>query len=323
MRPLLLKGHERSITSLKFNHEGDLLYTTSKHTSVACWRTENGERLGTFEGHTGAIWTVDVDRNTSRVLSGSADNNVKLWDAENGRELQSWYHKAPVRSVNFALGDKQFVSVTDQVLGYLPTVCIWDVNQSSRDSRPGIEITGKNETKILKAAWGPLNKQIITANEDGRVIIYDARTAGQVRILSDHTKAVMDIAFNKHGTMFLTASKDGYARLYDSASFELLKTYHTGRPINACSISPIREEVILGGGQSAADVTTSKADKNQFNTRFFHLIFEDEIGSVPGHFGPINALSFTPDGEGFASGGEDGYARLHKFDKSYFERTFG
>jgi len=318
-----LKGHERSITSLTYNREGDIIYTTSKHPSFACWRTENGERLGTFDGHTGAIWSVAVDRNTSRVLSGSADNNVKLWDAETGRELQSWYHKAPVRSVNYALGDKQFVSVTDQVLGFLPTVCIWDVNQSTRETRPGIEITGKNETKIMQAVWGPLNKHIITANEDGRVIIYDSRTAGQLRVLTDHTKAVMNIAFNKSGTMFVTASKDGFARLYDSTTFDHLKTYHTGRPINACSISPIREEVILGGGQSADTVTQSKVDKNQFNTRFFHLIFEDEIGSVQGHFGPINALSFNPDGEGFASGGEDGYIRLHKFDKSYFDRNFG
>ena len=38
-----------------------------------------------------------------------------------------------------------------------------------------------------------------------------------------------------------------------------------------------------------------------------------------GHFGPVNALTFSPDGKGFASGGEDGYVRLHHFDQSYFE----
>jgi len=38
-----------------------------------------------------------------------------------------------------------------------------------------------------------------------------------------------------------------------------------------------------------------------------------------GHFGPVNALTFSPDGKGFASGGEDGYVRLHHFDKSYYE----
>ncbi len=38
-----------------------------------------------------------------------------------------------------------------------------------------------------------------------------------------------------------------------------------------------------------------------------------------GHFGPVNALTFSPDGKGFASGGEDGYVRLHHFDQSYYE----
>jgi len=50
---------------------------------------------------------------------------------------------------------------------------------------------------------------------------------------------------------------------------------------------------------------------------------KNEIGSIQGHFGPVNVLSFSPDGEGFASGGEDGYIRLHHFDKSYFSRIYG
>jgi len=167
-----------------------------------------------------------------------------------------------------------------------------------------------------------LNKTILTAHEDGRVVIYDTRSGSILHAINDASKAVMQIAFNKTRTMFVSASKEGDARLYDSTTFKNLKTYHTGRPINAASISPLREEVILGGGQSAESVTNSRAEKNQFNVRFFHLIFEDEIGSVQGHFGPINALSFSPDGEGFASGGEDGYVRLHHFDKSYFSRTY-
>ena len=53
---------------------------------------------------------------------------------------------------------------------------------------------------------------------------------------------------------------------------------------------------------------------------FIHIqILEEELGRVKGHFGPINTLAFQPDGKGYASGGEDGYIRLHQFDKSYFE----
>eukprot|EP01118_Nematostelium_gracile_P007367 TRINITY_DN2401_c0_g1_i1.p1 TRINITY_DN2401_c0_g1~~TRINITY_DN2401_c0_g1_i1.p1 ORF type:complete len:321 (-),score=84.46 TRINITY_DN2401_c0_g1_i1:54-1016(-) len=319
MRPLLLKGHERAITFLKYNEEGDILYTASKHPSFACWRTSDGERLGTFDGHDGAVWSVDVDRKTSRVLSGSADNYAKLWDAETGKNITTWRHQTPVRSVEFGLGDKQFITSADQLLDYLPTINIYDVNSSVRSI---LTIQNKKETKILQATWGPLNRTILAATEDGRIIIYDTRNGNMLRTIDGHTKAVTNIQWNKNGTMFITSSRDGYAKLYDSNTYQHLKTYYTGRPINSASISPIKDEVILGGGESAQGVAKSGAGKSQFNTRFFHLIFEDEIGSIPGHFGPVNYLSFNPDGDGFASGGEDGYVRVLKFDKNYLSTNY-
>jgi translation initiation factor 3 subunit I len=51
MKPLLLQGHERSLTQIKYNREGDLLFSCSKDKSVCVWFIENGERLGTYEGH--------------------------------------------------------------------------------------------------------------------------------------------------------------------------------------------------------------------------------------------------------------------------------
>jgi len=320
MRPILLKGHERSITNIKYNREGDLIFTASKHPTFAVWYTDNGERLGTYEGHSGAVWSVDVDRHSERVVSGAADNYVKVWRADAGRELFSIPHKTPVRSVNFALGDRQILSVTDQVLGHTATVYIWDLNSPS--TKPVLEFLGKNEAKILQAQWGPLNETIFTANEDATVRIYDARNGKQLHVINDHAKAVMQLNFSKDQAYFVTASKDGTAKLYDTKTWKHLKTYTTGRPINSASVSPIRPEVIVGGGQSAESVTTTRVDNSQFRVRFFHLIYEEELGSVQGHFGPVNVLSYSPDGKGFASGGEDGFVRLHHFDRSYFT-SFG
>jgi translation initiation factor 3 subunit I len=44
-------------------------------------------------------------------------------------------------------------------------------------------------------------------------------------------------------------------------------------------------------------VTTTTAKGNKFEARFFHLVFEEEVGRVKGHFGPINTVSFHPDGK--------------------------
>lgn len=43
--------------------------------------------------------------------------------------------------------------------------------------------------------------------------------------------------------MFVTASKDHTAKLFDSESLMLLKTYKTERPVNSATISPIFDHV--------------------------------------------------------------------------------
>ena len=48
---------------------------------------------------------------------------------------------------------------------------------------------------------------------------------------------------------------------------------------------------------------------------------EEEIGRIPGHYGPVNTLVFYPDGKGFVSGGEEGIIRLFRFDEKYLRSS--
>jgi len=319
MKPILLKGQERAITDLKYNRDSDLLFTTSKANTFCVWFTDNGERLGTFAGHRSAVWAVDVEANSNKCLSGSADFAAKIWSVETGREIFSWSHKAPVRDVSFGVGDGVFLSVTDMVFGEPATVWVWDVNAGG--TKPANQITLGAESKITSAVWGPLNKNVITSSEDGIIRVFDVRNpSAPVKTLTEHTKNVAQLSMNPERTLMLSASRDTTARLYDAYDFENLKTYNFERPLNTAAISPTREEVLMGGGADASTITMTKAGVNQFRCRFFHMIFEEEIGSVAGHFGPVNRLAYSSDGRGFATGGEDGYVRLHHFDKSYLSR---
>ena len=55
------------------------------------------------------------------------------------------------------------------------------------------------------------------------------------------------------------------------------------------SFKPVK--VLLGVGQDAMSVTTTSLRQGKFETRFWHKVFEEEVGRVKGHFGPINTLS--------------------------------
>lgn len=173
--------------------------------------------------------------------------------------------------------------------------------------------------KITAALWGEMDMTIIAGHEDGEICHYDMKTNKKTYSNREHTKAISDLQLSQDGTMLISSSKDQTAKLFDAKNVELLKTYKTERPVNSAAISPIRDHVVLGGGQEAMDVTTTSTRIGKFDARFFHTVFEEEFGRVKGHFGPINSLAFHPDGKSFSSGGEDGYVRIQAFDPSYFD----
>ena len=119
-------------------------------------------------------------------------------------------------------------------------------------------------------------------------------------------------------TYFLTAGKDKTAHLISSRDLSHLKQYTTDTPLNSAAITPKKPFIILGGGQAAMDVTTTSSRQGKFEARFYHKIFEDEIGRVRGHFGPLNTVAVDPLGRGYSSGGEDGYVRVHHFEGAYW-----
>jgi len=329
MRPILLKGHERSITVVKYNHDGDLLFTASKDHVPSVWWTDSGERLGTFHGHKGTIWDLDISRFSTRLLTASADATVRLWSCETGECYKSFPHRGPVRGVAFAEGSQFFATISDPFVEYNACISIYDipegVDAEEYDDTPRLQIeipkddvTDKriNPTSIH---FLNLNEALIVSFENGSIRLYDPITGDELEEFFAHEKRINRIQFNKQKTLFITSSSDFTAKLYDAVKLDLLKTYKTDRPVNDAVISETKDHILLGGGQDAMSVTTTSGKVGKFETRFYHLIYEDDFASVKGHFGPINALSINPNGLSYASGAEDGYIRLHHFDKSYLD----
>jgi translation initiation factor 3 subunit I len=175
-----LKGHSRPLTCVKFNRDGDLLFTCAKDHKPNVWYSDNGERLGTYNGHTGAVYDCDINFNTTRLLTGSADCSAKLWDVQSGKELFSWQHKSGIRSVAFAQGERMFSAVQDNTFNQTPTVFIYNIAEDLKEQSIEpvramfVPNTGNNtgSGKINETLWGSLNQTIISASDDGAVRIW-------------------------------------------------------------------------------------------------------------------------------------------------------
>ncbi|KAJ1975921.1 translation initiation factor eIF3 subunit [Dimargaris cristalligena] len=320
MRPILLQGHERALTQIKYNREGDLLFSVAKDNVINVWFSHNGERLGTYNGHQGSIWSVDVNSDSSLLISGSADNTARLWNVADGRLLHTWTSNTAVKRVQFSEDDKYVLMVTEQRMGFPGTILIFAVDPTTADqSDEPLNVIIPEPSKATVAGWGYLNKYIVVGHENGNVSLFDWNTGEVLKCVEDHEAIISDLQFSTDRTYFITSSKDKTARIYDSNTLECIKSYPTDTPLNSAVIVPaIKEFVVVGGGQEAMQVTTTSQRQGKFECRFFHKIHEDEVGRVRGHFGPINTIAFHPDGKSFSSGGEDGYVRVHHFDPDYY-----
>ncbi|RMZ96347.1 eukaryotic translation initiation factor 3 subunit I [Brachionus plicatilis] len=321
MKPILLQGHERSITQIKYNREGDLLFSSAKDKKPNVWFSINGERLGTYNGHNGAVWCIDIDWETINFMSGSADNTCKIWDARTGQVKTNYETKNPVRSCGFSYSGNLAMYTTDSTLKENCYIIVRDLRLSEQDSPVHlIDVTGMKFPKITSSIWGSLEDTVITGHETGEIMLWDFRkTSSEPNYkIRPHTKQVMDLQKDKDSTCFISASKDFNSKLFDLENIKELKCFKTEKPVNSAAISPIRDHVLLGGGQEAVDAALySKSGK--FEARFFHLIFEQEFAKVRDHFGPINYVAFHPDGKSYSSAGEDGFVRVHYLDQSYFD----
>ena len=155
MRPILLQGHERSITQIVYNSEGDLLFSVSKDHVINVWFSHNGERLGTYNGHVGAIWTVSVNKDSTILASGSADNTIKLWNVQTGQCLKTWDFPTAVKRVAFSEDDEMLLGVTEKRMGYPGSIVVLPINNeigATQVSEPTLTIN-TIDSKVTVAGW--------------------------------------------------------------------------------------------------------------------------------------------------------------------------
>ncbi|PVV03647.1 hypothetical protein BB560_001873 [Smittium megazygosporum] len=327
MRPILLQGHTRPLTQIKYNREGDLLFSVAKDKVVNAWYAHNGERLGTYDGHEGALFSVDVNSSTTMLVTGAADNTIRLWEVKTGKLLHTWKTNTSVKRVEFSKDDNYIVALTEKQMKFESEILIYKINDlgTPQPSSPVVSIF-PHPSKATVVAWSYYNKYIIAAHEDGSVSLYDWHVSDPekqlVKNVQVHSSSITDLQTSEDGTYFITAARDKAACLLDADNLDIIKKYSTDAALNTAAIVPDKDLIVLGGGQAASEVTTTSSRQGKFESRFYHKIFEHEVGRVKGHFGPINTVAVSPAGDSFSTGGEDGYVRVQFFDEDYHSFKF-
>ena len=77
MQPYVLKGHDRPVTIVRFNYDGDIFFSGSAESKINLWDSYTGERIGSYNTRA-AIKSLDVDINSKYLISCSFDGTLEV-----------------------------------------------------------------------------------------------------------------------------------------------------------------------------------------------------------------------------------------------------
>ncbi|KAJ8478187.1 hypothetical protein OPV22_021914 [Ensete ventricosum] len=288
--PLVCHGHSRPVVDLFYSPvtpDGFFLISASKDASPMLRNGETGDWIGTFGGHKGAVWSCCLDTNALRAASGSADFSAKVWDAITGNELHSFEHKHIVRACAFS--EDTHLLLTGGIEKILRA---FDLN---RPDAPPREID-KSPGSIRTVAWLHSDQTILSSCTDiGGVRLWDVRSGKIVQTLE--TKSPVTSAEVSQDGRYITTADGSSVKFWDANHFGLVKSYNMPCTVESASLEPKDGNKFVAGGE---DMWVHVLD--------FHTGIE--IACNKGHHGPVHCVRFSPGGESYASGSEDGTIRI-------------
>lgn len=76
-----------------------------------------------------ALFILSFTARSEFLVSGSADNTLRLWKVSNGKCLYTWDFPTAVKRVAFSDDDQRVVCITEQRMGYQGAIRVFKINR--------------------------------------------------------------------------------------------------------------------------------------------------------------------------------------------------
>jgi len=160
-------------------------------------------------GHALGVNSVTFSYDDRRIVSGSDDHTIRVWDAVTGDIVLGPLegHTGAVNSVEFSHDDKRIVSGAND-----KSVRVWDAETGKTLLGPLIGHT----TLVDSIDISPNGRFIVSGSEDHTICIWDAESGNMVLgPLEGHLDMINCVAFSPDGKRFASGSDDHTIRIWD------------------------------------------------------------------------------------------------------------
>lgn len=252
----------------------------------------------TTQRHTAGVNTIAL-AGENRIISASADGQVKVWDLQRGSALQTMKgHSASVNALAVTPDGKKAVSA-----GADGRLKVWDLERGKSLS------TLKGHSHWLTAvALLPDGERVISASGDRTLKVWNLKGGKPLYTLKGHTDTVSGVAVLP-GNRAISGGADGLLKIWDLQAGKELRTLkgHTGS-VTALAVTPDGQRVVSASG----DRTLKVWDLQQGTA----------LHTLKGHGNFVKDVALTPDGKTAISASSDDTVKAWDIERGIELKTF-
>lgn len=195
------------------------------------WDVNTGKEL--------AVWLVFAPKSAhfspdgGHIVVACMDGATRVLDSMKGKEIAVLDgDENIVTSADFSPDGKRIFAASGQAAR------VWDVVTAKE-----IAVLSGHQNYVLFAAFNPNGARIATADLEGTIRLWNARTGAQLRVL--HGDTVTSVAFSPDGNKLVTSGL--IARLWDAATGQQLATLSGHEAVIwSAQFSPDGRRIITG-----------------------------------------------------------------------------
>ncbi|KAF7363055.1 WD40 repeat-like protein [Mycena venus] len=313
----VLKGHSSYVMSVAFSQDGDQIVSGSADRTLCVWNVHlevgvvgrmegytpriqsvgagtqilspSGRITGVlppFEGHTNTVRCVAFSADGERIVSGSPDKTVRVWDSRTGALLVGpIQHDDKLMSVAFSPDGERIVSGGNDIM-------VWN-------SQTGTLMAGPfrgHGAPLNSVAFSPDGERIVSGSADNTICIWDAQALGMEKVKSEgHSDIVWSVTFSPDGEQIVSGSEDGVC-VWNSQNGNLVTGPIQTSPAYCVAFSPDGAHIASGSADSTISIWGAQTG--------------DLVTRLEDHTEAILSIAFSPDGNQIASGSGDKTVRV-------------
>jgi telomerase protein component 1 len=281
-----IEDFSEPIRCLAISPSGLYLAAGSADCLVRLYNTSTSRLLKLFVGHAAPISALCFAGN-ERLISGSNDGGLSIWDVTNGHRLHilSPTHDKKVSELCSNQRGTQFASVS-----WDSFVRIWDIQKGRKETE--IRLHPK---PVSSVAFHPDGFMLVTGCWDGIVRQWNVANGQRKSVMRGHLSSIKAVAYSADGRYIASCSIDGECRLWNSLVGSQVGLISAR--ISSIYFSPSGSTLASAGNDGRVRVFSSTIGQCQ-------MIIRNET------WGSVSSIIIHPEGEFIIAGYHSGSIRI-------------